>query len=812
MKRTYGAWALIAPLALTAASATAQTKRQLSASFPLTGSALTSVPSEGSLACAAGGCAAFYADPKSGCRMGAVQLSSAGAPIESTRVDLGRGSCWFTLLAAGAHYVLSYSDYGAAGAHRLLRINAQDLSSVDDLSAAAVDMDVRGVFSDGRTLLLLDWGQGDVATTIDLGSGAVLGQVAIEDFWPPVVIPGDGQYLLFYPDTGTFRRLSSENGQWLGAWGAVVAPIPTDVMSREASGYFRDGVYQLAWRNYAPSSSDKATKLFGIRVSAETGAVLDTQNSGPSPQLLCADCPALLVGAFQLGGSSYFWLARANGAHSLLELDPATGLRKHSGAPGPDVTFASPADLVQVAPAVEPKLLAVGGAIHAANTSDLGSFVGDDLHYPGRSSSSEEDRVALASNGASFVAGWSVGETSHANLIHPAPRPALNVGSTLVQELGLQKVTRLQVASAGGNYLFAGTRRNDDRSVDLVWQVMRPSGALGRVTVEPGVTRLVSGEFAQLTLGSDGERYLLALFSGSQLPLEGRVQMQRLSAEGEQLEPPVEVVKNAFNVAGVHATFSVDEPERRFAVVYRDATPPVSPFLQLLPAASGVGESVALAAYGWVLASNGHSLLTSKGVFDPARLTFTPHGVPEERLRGVSHWDGNAYVTLDSAGSTLSANQLLPETFVRDGGDSRVSEELLDSAVAVGDGAGRSLIAYFASEGPQHLRELRGVLLETASDEGGAGGEPSQGGAGGEPGPTDGGQAQVSGGAPSSPVGGDAHESGGAGDDNDVAAVEPAASRTSKGCGCALPRAPASSGYVLLAGAALALLRRRPRD
>ena len=354
-------WGLVWCALLTstcAKPAWAETRSQLSEPVSLYDGALDKAPLPVSLACTAHECAAFYVDSDANGRVAGVLLDAAGAPIESTRVDFGRSNGGLRVVAADAGFVLAISDPAVEFGLRVLLLDAKTLNVKGGFANIDCGRTVRGLYSNGKTALLLDFTTSDVATMVDLETSTLIGQQAIDDFWEPVVIPGPDQYLLFYPSYGDFARLSSTTGTWLGS-GGLITPAPSK--ASEGSGYFRDGVYQLIWRATDAQTGVATPQLLGLRVNAADGKPIDVDVGKPAPRLLCNECRGGLQGSFQTGAANYFWLAPGNG-YALLRMDPTTGLRGDPTLNGPDVISSDAPAVDALSPIVEPRLLTSKGA------------------------------------------------------------------------------------------------------------------------------------------------------------------------------------------------------------------------------------------------------------------------------------------------------------------------------------------------------------------------------------------------------------------------------------------------------------------
>lgn len=802
-------WALPAPAAARA---------RLSESASLFGGESRAAALPMQLACTPTRCAAFYLDTNASSRIGAVALDATGAPIEATRVDFGPGGLGLRVVAAEESFVIAFWN-------RILVLDSNTLSVTKDLSKLDVGRDPRGLYSNGKTVLLIDYSVDNVATTIDLGSGAIVGKQAIDHFWEPVAIPGPDQYLLFYPTYGTFRRLSSLTGTWLGP-GGVVAPALID--SFEGNGYFRDGVYQLIWRHTDPLAKTETAQMFGMRVSAADGKVIDTDaQGGPAPRVLCNDCHSLLLGTFQVGTANYFWFGQNERSQSLLQINPATGLRANPALNEPDVSLPGSPGINGMSPAVEPRLVAADGAAYAANTGDLAHLVSGDPHFPGKTSALKPtDELQAASNGEGFVLTWKSEQVLRASSVSAKPKPALGIASVSNQELDFPALADFEIASAGGKYLIAGVHEKDNHELDLVWQVMDGSGHLSPLSTESTGVMLSAAHDASIALGSDGTRYLVALFTGSPIDSDGTIIAQRLSADGAVQEPFAVAASGGALLGSVDSNFALPERMRHFSVAYRAREG--HGFQTYLSAISVTGplsfETTALGVQQSVAANDGRTLLfNGGGLLDLAQDPPTVRTVPSTELKGLSHWDGNTYVRLTSLLSKLTVNQVSAKTFQADGEELEVTSQFLgDPAVAAGDGKGRSLVAYFASEAPEYVVALRAAILETEPEgvngeagAGGEGGKSAEAGTAGEPSPA-GGTANLAGATSTAGNPGSAGNAGSAGGSDAGAAgaqdgADPHASgadQRSRACGCALPGiGPSHSGITALTLLALAFRR-----
>jgi len=236
-------------------------------------------------------------------------------------------------------------------------------------------------------------------------------------------------------------------------------------------------------------------------------------------------------------------------------------------------------------------------------------------------------------------------------------------------------------------------------------------------------------------------------------------------------------------------------------------------------------ETTTLNPYRYVLANDGHSLLLGVGaLLDLEKDPLVPRAVPNGALSGLSHWDGNSYVRFSTdTFPRLTVNEVSAKDFEVHGEELQVTAEAVGvSASGVGDGAGRSLLAYFASEGPEHVVALRGTLLETdpsigdggAGGEGGEGGSSAEAGKGGEGSPS-GGTANLAGATSGAGKGGisDAGAGdGGALQDPGAGPRAPDGDERSRACGCALPGAGSSNSRLTLLALLALVLRRRQRE
>jgi len=822
--RWFRIWAFGLALAAKGGSVLAQPRAEVSPSAVLFGNFAEPGSLPMVLSCTATTCAAFTFESAAGCRVRGVLLDAEGAPIEGRRHDFGRTGCSYLVTAAGDGYVLATNGAATASGWQLLQLGGDDLSVVRDLPSDALGRSTRGLYSDGKSVVALDWTTDDVAISIDLETGAEIGREGINDFWEPVVVPGSGQYLLYYPWRGYFARLSGATGHWLGDATYVTLKEP---QNEEAHGYFRDGTFQLIWR----AEYGKAA-LHGVRIDAATGKVFETNGAGePAPRLLCEQCGERLEGAFQLGASTYVRFASLEGDQSLLAIDPLTGQRRDTSLVGPDITFPASLPVRQLQPLVEPRLAATDDVVYTVDTQHLSALQSGTPHYPGNTTAITPAQVRLASNGESYVAAWYDGSRLRTAFVSPKAGAGLQVERVLQQELDLPPLQTFDIASAGGSFVLLGVNLNDERAVSLVRRTVDASGNVGEAVIERTGIVLSNADEARVELGSDGERLLAALLVGPILgatPSTGSIEVQRRDANGAALEPLRELVRGATLLDGVYATSADLGGERQFAVAYRRG--PVSGGLlegqlRTLPAVSGDSGRTLPLGKARVLANDGQRLLLNDGaLLDPRDGSRSQLG-PPELTSEVSHWDGRAYVRLSRDGRSLSASAFEREHPSSASPESFISDEQLGYSTATGDGKGRSLIAYFATEAPEHLAQLRAVLLETVIGEGGAGGEGGVGGESGEGGAVQGGdgnggarEGTAEAGAGGRPEGGAMPGQGEGGEGfpssagGDGATSTSRGPRTSSACGCYLPGNPASRHGALLAlFVAAAITRRRLR-
>jgi uncharacterized protein (TIGR03382 family) len=490
-----------------------------------------------------------------------------------------------------------------------------------------------------------------------------------------------------------------------------------------------------------------------------------------------------------------------------------------------DLTLADSPAISELSPLVEPRLLSAEGSTYVANTANLAGLVAGEPQLPGKTSGVKPASLRAASNGESFVVAWNADHVLRASWVSAKPKPALAIDAVSSQELGFPELIDFQIASAHGKYLIVGIHEQDDHHLDLLWRVMDSSGNLGSLNTEPTATVLTQWQVAMLGLGSDSERYLLALFVGDPEKSDGTIVAQRLSAEGEPQEALTAVASGVVALDGVEANYAAPESERRFAVVYRVAEGNELPSYLRTTSSTGALAFVqaSLSPYQYVLANDGHSLLLGGAALlnldhDP----LTAREVPSTELSGLSHWDGNAYVRLTNNGA-LTVNEVSPNGFKVDGQELQVTAEFVQGfAAAAADGKGRSLVAYFASEGPDYTAALRGALLETASDElNGEGGASGDGGAGdggssgeagsGEP-ANRGGTASLAGATNGAGRSGSAGRSGGDAGSSQQDDDAGDGDRRSRACGCSLPGIePSNPSIAALALLAVAFSRRRRR-